>query len=64
MNTTPSRGLVRLVAGSVAAAGIVASILGFASVANASTPPTASNAGGLMQASNAGGLMQATTPKA
>ena len=42
MNTT-SRGPARLVAGSVAAAGIIASILGFASIANASTTPTSTH---------------------
>jgi hypothetical protein len=37
MNTTRSRGLIRLVAGPVAAAGIIGGALGLAAVANAST---------------------------
>jgi hypothetical protein len=37
MNTTTSRNLIRLVAGPVAAAGILSGALGLAAVANAST---------------------------
>ncbi|HEX3283625.1 MAG TPA: hypothetical protein VHT50_02930 [Mycobacterium sp.] len=37
MNTTMSRGLIRLVAGPVAAAGIIGGALGLAAVANANT---------------------------
>jgi hypothetical protein len=40
MNTATSRGLVRFVAGPVAAASIIGGALGLASVANASTTPT------------------------
>jgi hypothetical protein len=40
MNTTISRGLTRLVAGPVVAAGIIGGALGLAAVANASTDPT------------------------
>jgi hypothetical protein len=39
MNTTMSRGLIRVIAGPVAAAGIIGGALGVAAVANAHTAP-------------------------
>ncbi|WP_319452766.1 MULTISPECIES: hypothetical protein [unclassified Mycobacterium] len=75
MNTTTSRGLVRFIAGPVAAASIIGGALGLAAVANASTAPTPAVAASTAptvgpatnakatdggESTNAGGLMQAT----